>query len=217
MRLFAIGDIHGSYAKFERLLIKIKLSKRDTLVLLGDYINKGPQSKTVLDEIMALKNRGYRIVALRGNHEQILLNAQKNAIAHKLFIEKGGKQTLNSFNRNRLTDLPEKYFYFIHHLDFYYEQDDFIFVHGGFNEKIAQPFDDKYYMLWKCNHNYEHALLKEKTVVHGHCPLNDEAFQKQINNKTNDINLDTGCVYGSRGSFGRLTAFECYSSEVYQI
>ena len=72
-RLFAIGDIHGCFDSFQELIEnKIQLSKNDRLVLLGDYIDRGPKSKEVIDYIINLQAKGYNIIALAGNHEVML-------------------------------------------------------------------------------------------------------------------------------------------------
>src|SRR5674476_416869 len=78
-RLFAVGDIHGCYASFEKLIeTKIKPRKTDKIILLGDLIDRGPQSKEVVDLIIDLQRKGFDIIPLLGNHEDMMLNALDN-------------------------------------------------------------------------------------------------------------------------------------------
>lgn len=218
MGVFAIGDIHGCIRAFEILLDTIKPNKQDKLVLLGDYINKGPDSKAVVDKVVWLIGNGFQVKALRGNHEQMLLNALKNTSANKQFIEKGGDHTLANFQIEKVDEMPKNYVDFFQQLSFYHKHGKYLFVHGGFNQQLANPFDDEYFMLWKCNKEYNHVKLKDKMIIHGHCPIPENTFNEQFSkNKTNCINLDSGCVYGRKDGFGRLTAYECISGKVFQV
>src|SRR5438876_897645 len=98
-RNFVISDIHGCLKTFRYLLEDIiHYTKSDTLYLLGDYIDRGPDSKGVIDYILSLKERGYRIYPLKGNHEQLLLDAYEEApFAEKAWLRNGGENTLKSF------------------------------------------------------------------------------------------------------------------------
>ena len=80
MSKYAISDIHGCIATFKTLLDKIKFSKEDELYLLGDYIDRGPDSKGVIDHIWYLQKSGYQVHCLRGNHENMLLQEVINPI-----------------------------------------------------------------------------------------------------------------------------------------
>ena len=94
MRRFAISDIHGCIKTFKTLVDRIEFSKEDTLYLLGDYIDRGPDSKGVIDHIWKIQEEGYRVHCLRGNHEQMLLEELKNI----KFWYQGEPAMLKSFN-----------------------------------------------------------------------------------------------------------------------
>lgn len=145
-RRFVIPDIHGCCKTFQALVKeKIKLTQDDHLYLLGDYIDRGPDSKGVLDFIMALKDEFFQVFALRGNHEQSLLedwhyySKTKTVQNFDFFVE-----TLQKNNTADLLDgqgrLIFKYYHFLRYLPFYYELDDFYLVHAGFNLEASQTF-----------------------------------------------------------------------------
>ena len=207
-RIFAIGDIHGCFNAMKDLIEnKIQLSKNDKLIFLGDYIDRGPDSKIVLDYIMDLQNNQYDIVTLRGNHESMLINAWYNESALSKWILNGGSETLLSFGTDKLKNIDSKYLHFLENLRFYYELDKYIFVHAGFNDSIENPFTDKYSMLWNSREQYLNPRLNDRTIIHGHAPVPLNIIQKQIANNTGVINIDGGCVY-TNARYAKLIALE---------
>lgn len=107
MRRFAISDIHGCLRSFRALLEEINFSKEDTLYLLGDYIDRGPDSKGVIDHIWKLQKEGYTVHCLRGNHEQMLLNE----ISSPNNYFDGESETLRSFGVKQNLNIPRQYLY----------------------------------------------------------------------------------------------------------
>jgi len=186
---------------------KIQLRKEDNLIFLGDYIDRGPDSKKVLDYIIELQNNDYDIVTLLGNHESMLVDAWYNESATSKWIQNGGSETLRSFDIDSLKAIDPKYIDFFKNLKFYYELDKYLFVHAGFNDKLENPFSDNYSMLWSRREEYFNPLLNNRTVIHGHSPVSLDITQKQITNNSKVINIDGGCVYSST-HLGKLVAFE---------
>jgi len=217
-RLFAVGDIHGCFASFEKLIeTKIKPRKTDKIILLGDLIDRGPQSKEVVDLIIDLQRKGFDIIPLLGNHEDMMLNALDNEKNLPLWLYNGGDTTMHSFGIYTLKELNEQYIHFFRQLRPYYPYQNFLFVHAGFNDSIQDPFTDKYHMLWTCNRIHLHPLLKDKTIIHGHKPIKDEKCQLLVNNRNQTIDIDTGCVYSEVAGYGRLTALELFSNQLYSV
>lgn len=214
-RLFAIGDIHGCYPTLKKLLEEnIKIQKSDTVVLLGDYVDRGKQIKEVVDYIIDLINEGYAIKPLMGNHEGMLLAAQTNQKHALHWLQNGGDRTLESFDIESPRMIDQHYIEFFKHLDFYFTKDNFVFVHAGFNNKDKDPFKDHYTMLWQCSKKYSHSLLKNKTVIHGHCTVTSKVCDKKIKDNKKVIGIDTGCVYDYPG-YGRLTALELNTMKIF--
>jgi serine/threonine protein phosphatase 1 len=97
-RLFFIGDIHGCSKTFRKLITGvIGIRKSDSIYCIGDYIDRGPGSREVIDFIISLRQSGFRVYTLRGNHEQMLLDSGKGANAFSLWLMNGGDTTLESF------------------------------------------------------------------------------------------------------------------------
>lgn len=217
-RLFAIGDIHGCYEVFKTLVEQnIRIQKSDKIILLGDYIDRGTHSKEVVDYIIDLQNKGFDIVSLIGNHEVMLLDASNNNDLLSKWIQNGGSETLKSFGIISLKSLETRYLEFFKGLNYYFVFEEYLFVHAGFNDKINNPFGDRYHMIWECKENYKHPSLKNKTIVHGHSPISETLCKEKLQRNNQVINIDTGCVYTGKVGYGKLTAIELYSRVLFSI
>lgn len=214
-RLFAIGDIHGCFDSLKELIENnILLQKKDKLILLGDYIDRGDKSKEVVDFIMDLQEKGFDVVPLMGNHEALLLNANENEKIFSKWIQNGGNETLKSFEISSVKDIESKYIKFFKDLRYYYSFEDLLFVHAGFNDNVVNPFTDFYSMLWKCKESYANPLLANKTIIHGHNPVSVAKCEERVLAKHLVINIDTGCVYKDSEGYGRLTAYDCIHQRI---
>src|SRR5262249_37629209 len=115
-RLLAIGDIHGCSRALDALLLAVRLAPDDRLVMLGDYVDRGPDSCGVLNRVMALHATG-RLVALRGNHELLMLNSRKADDSLKFWLAVGGREALESYSYSgrsgRIQDVPESHWRFM--------------------------------------------------------------------------------------------------------
>ena len=217
-RIFAIGDIHGCYEQLKELIEhKIRIKKTDKVILLGDYIDRGNQSREVIDYIIELKKKGFDLIALMGNHESMLLDALDNDLFLPEWIQNGGYATLLSFGINSLKNLDQIYVHFFKELQFYYLIDKFLFVHAGFNDRISNPFDDKYHMIWSRREKYRNPVLRDKIIIHGHTPVPELICKQDIQDQNKVINIDTGCVYADTEGYGRLSAFEIYSRKLISV
>jgi serine/threonine protein phosphatase 1 len=204
-RRLVIPDIHGCCSTFLGLLEKIQLKKEDNLFLLGDYINRGPRSREVLDLIINLKDQGYNISPLRGNHEQMLLDSNSE-FQNTRFILPGIRKPFGLYSEsNRLLG---KYADTLKGLPYYIELDSFLLVHAGFNTTIEDPFTDTESMMWIDRFEYDPMRLKGKHVIHGHTPVDiDEIFLK-ISNRSMIIPLDNGVYKTSCETKGNLVCLD---------
>jgi serine/threonine protein phosphatase 1 len=217
-RLFAISDIHGCYNPFYELVTKtIKLKRSDQLILLGDYVDRGLQSKEVIDFILDLGKNGFNITTLTGNHEAMLLDSYKNPEIFPLWLMNGGAATLASFGIKNIVDIEEKYLEFFNTLGYYKIQGNIIFVHAGFNDFAIDPFSEKHTMIWECRNSYENPALSGMTIIHGHRPKSLPTIRKILEEKTGVIPIDSGCVYEKQSGYGNLTAIEVNSMMLYSV
>ncbi len=212
MRRFTISDIHGCALTFEALIQKINLSPKDELYVLGDYVNRGANSKKVFDIIFSLKQEGYRIHCLKGNHEQMLLDSLTDKRLFQIWVEiNGGKQTLDSFGVERVDQIPTQYLDFMASLPHYLEIDGYVLVHAGFDFNEANPLENQEAMLWKRDWygKINSDWLDNRIIVHGHTPQSVSALKFQLFNiqRTPAIDIDCGCVYAKIG-MNQLCAFE---------
>ena len=213
-RSFVIPDIHGCARTFHALLHNvIKLQPEDTLYLLGDYIDRGPRSKELLDAIIQLRRKGYSIHPLRGNHEQMLLQSQDSVYALSLWLANGGHATLDSFGVEDAGEIPYGYRNFLLGLRSHIILDKFVLVHACLNFEIPDPFADTEAMLWAraCKVNPER--IGGRRIICGHSAVSRETVEESLS--TSRIMLDNGCVYKERPGLGNLTTLELNSMSLF--
>lgn len=210
-RTLAFGDIHGCNSLLNRLLDRVNIDPLDdTLIFLGDYLDRGPDARGVIDRLLDLKASCPNLICLRGNHESMFLNYYLRAEDEELFLYNSGRSTLDSYGIT-LADaragrgFPEHHLNFLLTLPYFHDGGEYFFVHAGLRPGIPidrQSPDD---LLWIRSEFIDSRWDFGKTVVFGHTP-----FQKPLLEK-NRIGIDTGAVYG-----GRLTCIELPSRRVYQ-
>lgn len=227
-KTWIIPDVHGCAKTLQTAMEQqIKPDKTDHLVFLGDYIDRGPDSKGVMDFIMELQQSGYRITALKGNHEESCVNAWYDDRNKKRFLgmktktfsqkewEKfGGKQTLASFGTGWAGEIPEKYIRWMDGLKLFVETEKFIAVHAGLNFGAEDPFEDTRSMLWIREFRMDPAKIHHKILVHGHVPVNLELIDMSIRKSRPDfIDLDNGIYMNHKAGYGNLVVLEMESME----
>ncbi len=206
---YAIADIHGCARTFRVLLRTLNLRDEDELYLLGDYIDRGPDSKGVLDTVMHLT---CRVKALKGNHEDLWLYAMKSGCGYAMFDaaymrDMGMLATQRSFAHCDL--MP--YLRFVDSLPLWHETHDYLFVHAEFDFSLPDPFGPmgEESMLWGRGKAYH----GEKPVVCGHTPL--PIWQIKENLHAKKIDIDNGCCYMMNG-YGKLLALDLDGRNLYE-
>jgi len=209
--LYVIGDLHGCLAPLQRMLEHLELDPhQDRLLFIGDYIDRGPASRGVVDYVLQLKARypAENIICLRGNHEVMFLDflAGKN---RGLFLFNGGMGTLRDYwgeNWDEQTEfvLPLDHQRFYRDLLPFFATDDYIFVHGGLKPglPLEQQTDEDLYWI-----RGEFVTSTEdfgRRVIFGHTPF------KQPLIHPNKIGIDTGLVYGNYLTCLKLPQMDFY-------
>lgn len=218
MRKIVISDIHGCLQTFKALLYKIMFTKNDELYLLGDYIDRGPDSKGVIDFIWKLQSEGHFVHCLRGNHEQMLLDSFNDPYDQQLWQDHGGLDTMKSFGAKTVDDIPMEYLEWIDRLAYYIEIDQYILVHAGLNFDLPDPLEGKEAMLWIRNwyDRIKKDWLGDRIIVHGHTPT--PAFDVYENlqeiTERSTLIIDGGAVYDIP-NLGYLFAFDLQSQKLY--
>jgi serine/threonine protein phosphatase 1 len=215
VRIYAVGDIHGRSDLLDRVLQRIEADcwqhpvERAITVFVGDYIDRGPHSRDVIDLLLRWRESNDAIF-LRGNHETFLPRFLSDSKTLDDWRQCGGLETLLSYGlrptinpdrceQEQLADqlasaLPKEHFDFLQSLEPFYRYGDFFFVHAGIRPgvPINEQTDDDF--LWIREEFLAHEQPFERFVVHGHTPVEETDF------RSNRINIDTGAF-----ATGRLT------------
>lgn len=208
-KIFAVGDIHGCFDKLQALMGLIDIdAARDTLVFVGDYIDRGPRSKEVVDYVMGLGKTMQQVVFLKGNHE-FMLQRYLDGEAMDMFLANGGDATLGSYMRAGGDwdghPIPPDHLAFFSGLGLYHETEDFIFVHGGLKPGVPIEKQREWDMLWIRDEFIYSDFDFGKRIIFGHTP-----FRKPLV-LDNKIGIDTGAVYGNQLTCVELPAVRFYS------
>ncbi len=205
-RVYAIGDVHGCLTELDALLDKIaadggsaglaksvfsdaagdQVKAIPQLVFLGDYVDRGPDSKGVLDRLIAVKKARPETIFLKGNHEAIILDFLSDPEDMLHWLEWGGEQTLASYGVTKAlsapaedlaTELREKmpasHLSFLKALTLKHQQGDYLFVHAGVRPGVAIDDQQEEDLLW-IRGRFHKASANERpdcVVVHGHQPM----------------------------------------------
>jgi len=217
MARYATTDLHGCLQTFKRLLEhELKLTPEDELFVLGDYVNKGPDSRGILEYLMDLAKRGFQVYCLRGNHDQELLDAARG-LEHLTWASAADRQlTLASFGVTRAEDIPEAYLQWLDELPYQLDIPDFALVHAGYNFRLPpdQMRTDWHAMLNIKQFVFDASRLQGRRLLHGHVPTPTAEVQRQVQIKAGAISLDTGCVYRHNPELAHLAALNLDSMEL---
>jgi calcineurin-like phosphoesterase family protein len=219
--LYAIGDIHGMRDQLVRLLTRLPLNKGDRLLFIGDYVDRGPNPKGVVDELIAL-SKSYECLFLMGNHEAMFLSfigwQGPSYFGAEAFLHNGGETTLASygyFKSDQKFELPAEHEAFFRNLQLWHLEGEYAFVHAGLSKSALALSDAKYALsrerardiLWQRETaDLPHSL--GVTTIYGHTPLPDFGVRWNL---PYSIGIDTGAVYG-----GPLTAIRLPDETIFQ-
>ena len=215
MALYAIGDVHGCIRTLDALLARLgaeagrPLGPDDTLVFVGDYVDRGPDSAAVLDRMLELEaasdsGTGPRGVFLRGNHDQMMLDYTEGVGDTDLWWVNGGRTTLASYEARGARAIPGAHVDFLRRTPLVFEAEGFAFVHAGLDtrrtvaDNLADP--DPRIVLWTRQHLDADLSNWEMPVVCGHTPVAEPIDRPRL------IGIDTGAVFAGRAGLGRMTA-----------
>ncbi len=208
-RVIAIGDIHGCADALHGLVEVIKPTSSDTLVILGDYIDRGSNTKGVIDQLLDLDKR-CDLIPILGNHEEMLLSVLDGRAPKEWWLQHGGRETLESYDyQDDLSCLPESHLLFCRDSLQFYETDSHLFLHANYvaDEPMSrQPVEA---LRWQSLDEYfPKCHSSGKTAIVGHtCQRSGEIL---------DVGylkcLDTGCFKG-----GWLTAMDVTTGTTWQV
>lgn len=207
-RTIAIGDIHGCRTALETLLEAIQPRAEDTVVTLGDYVDRGPDSKGVVSRLIELSEQ-CRLICLMGNHEEMMLSVMREGQPHDEWLRHGGIETLDSYGFDGSLDfLPPRHNAFFDALIDGFETETHLFVHAAYDPDLPLQDQSRYMLRW---HSLRTGVpgphFSGKTAVVGHTANR----AGEVFNAGHLICLDTYCYGG-----GWLTAMDVESGEIWQ-
>jgi serine/threonine protein phosphatase 1 len=221
MRIYAIGDVHGCDAMLAEVHAKIAadLAARPAsdhrIVHIGDYADRGPDSAGVIGRLAAMTANDRRVICLRGNHDQMLIDFLTDPEAGApILLGNGGKETLRSYGvalrsanyatlgRQLRELMPEAHRAFLEALPLATQFGDYLFAHAGIRPGVPLGAQDPVDLIWIRDEFLFDGRDHGVVVVHGHTP----ATEPEV--RSNRINIDTGAVYG-----GPLTCLVLEGSE----
>jgi serine/threonine protein phosphatase 1 len=206
-RTIAIGDPHGCSLALAALLQAIDPRPNDTIITLGDYVDRGLDSKGVLDQLIALADR-CRLVPLLGNHDQMMLFARNGKDDFRFWLNCGGITALDSYGSSgRIELIPLAHFRFLERCQPYYQTETHFFVHANYRPDLPLDKQDDHTLLWLSLRDFVPGPhYSGKVAVLGHTPQPDALDLGHL------ICLDTGCCNG-----GWLTALDVVSGQKWQV
>lgn len=207
-RTIAIGDVHGCGRALAALIEAVDPQPADTVITLGDYVNRGPDTKGVLDQLIALPSR-CQLIPLLGNHEVMMMRARDNPRAHAKWLASGGAATLDSYGGARsIGQIPAAHWAFIAGAKKLHETANHFFVHGNYEPHVPLAQQIPKITLWlSLRDSVPVAHQSGKTAIVGHTPQADGQILDLGYLKC----IDTGCCRG-----GWLTALEVQSGQIWQ-
>lgn len=205
-RTIAIGDIHGCSDALSSVLRSIDPKPDDTIICLGDFVDRGADSKGVLNMLIQLAG-DCQLIPILGNHDEMMLLANVSDASYEKWLEIGGITTLDSYGASGLmSHVPANHIQFLQSCRSWFETDTHFFVHANYDPCLWLDQQNSQTLRWLSLHDYVPGPhLSGKIAVVGHTP------QPEVLNLGHLICLDTGCAFG-----GELTAMEMASGEVWQ-
>ncbi len=222
--MYAVGDIHGRADLLEKLLAQIEVDAKQSnaeqkaLVFLGDYLDRGPDSRRVVEMLIDGLPPGFEARFLKGNHEAILLNFLADPTHLEHWLANGAEATLESYGldfgrlyrsnataetwrKAFVTALPDTHRRFFGRLELMTSLGDYLFVHAGVRPGVPLDAQDEQDLVWIRGEFLKSDADFGKLVVHGHTPGRAPEI------RSNRIGIDTGAVFS-----GRLTALRLEGS-----
>ena len=204
-RTIAVGDIHGCAPALETLLAAIELTPDDTLITLGDYIDRGPDSRGVIDRLLQLQSQ-CQLISLKGNHELLMLRALADSSQLNFWMLSGGLATLASYGG--IGEIPAAHIDFLQGCRDYYETDTHLFVHANYDFQVPLAEQTEYHLYWAhLGYVPPPPHVSGKIVVMGHTPQR----KGNVLNAGHMLCIDTYC-FGS----GCLTALDVATGQIWQ-
>lgn len=227
--IYAIGDVHGQLAELHRVLglVEVDGGPDAKIVFVGDYTDRGPDSKGVLDHLIDAREQGRNWVFLQGNHDRMFSWFMEDYPRHDAYLPTelnwlhprlGGDTTLASYglkftqrtrqlkiHKMARTAVPDAHVTFLNSLQLFYENDDLYIAHAGIRPGVALADQLEHDLLWIRQEFHLDPRMHPKLIVHGHTPV------EQATHYGNRINLDSGAGYSKPLTVAVFEGAQCWT------
>jgi len=170
-RTLAIGDVHGCHQALVALLAVLKPAPDDTVVFVGDVVDRGPDSKQVVDRILELR-KSCKVIFILGNHEEMMRNAISGRGLVNAWLDAGGHATLNSYGGS-IDQIPSDHIRFLVTALPYWQSETDIFIHASLEANVSLVNQSSDFLRWKHLAGSERRHISGKRVICGHTPQKD--------------------------------------------
>jgi serine/threonine protein phosphatase 1 len=208
-RVIAIGDIHGSAAALAAMVRAIKPTVKDTLIILGDCVDRGPDSRGVIELLFSLR-KCCRLVPILGNHEEMMLDHLDGREPRHAWLPFGGESTLRSYKSAGIAEgIDPAHVDYVRTWKNFYEHDDHFFVHGAYDDQLPLNYQDWQNLRWhSLRTSVPRPHFSGKTAIVGHTSQKDG----KIWDLGHVVCIDTYCWGG-----GWLTALDVTTGDTWQV
>ena len=184
-RYIAITDIHGELGKLENVLSKIETRLDDIFIFMGDYIDRGPNSKGVVEKVIEVSQQ-FKTICLIGSHEYALLHAKQDEYYDYLFWNYGGPATVKSYG-GHFDNILETHGDFFRSLKFYHLTEDYLFVHAGIDPRYSLEEQSETDLVYIRSAFYRNKHNLAQKIIFGHTEFDSPLIQED------KICIDLGC------------------------
>lgn len=215
-RVIVTGDIHGQFKALKQVLKRCNFDyQNDKMIVLGDVVDGGEQTKQCVDELLKIKN----LIYILGNHDIWFMDWVKRGIELPIWYHQGGKNTILSYDNN-YKNVPEKHYWMFQTAHAFYIQDEMLFVHGGFNPERPieeQPIDDLVWDRSLISYAKQHKIEGYKHVFIGHTTTQFMGQYIEIEDITKPVTLNNLTMMDTGAGWrGKLSAMDIQTREIWQ-
>lgn len=226
-RIWVVGDVHGYKKTLKKLLKKLSIEENDLVIFLGDLVDRGPDSKGVIDVVRMLSTKT-TVLSLLGNHEDMLLRSVKSSRKKrkkfnlfksftretKAWFGMGGDVALKSFGKDNPAEIEDEYIDWLKSCYHFIKSENHLFVHAGFDFEEAEPFKKVEPMMWIREFDARHEKAGNRRILHGHTPISLDFIEELVQNpdKEKFLPLDNGVAVKKDNMKGNLIGYELKSA-----
>jgi serine/threonine protein phosphatase 1 len=197
-KTYVVPDLHGRFDLLKLAISNIEKNEPGTVIFTGDYIDRGPQSREIIERLIAGPSKGWTWICLLGNHEDMLIQASQSWLKIRQWLRNGGDATLRSYGSKTgsmldISRVEPTHVEWLKTLPLFHQDEHRVYVNAGLDDGVALDRQSKHTLIWKRYPSGSKEEYGALHVVHGHDPSEDGPLL--LANRTD---LDAGAYYTGR-------------------